>query len=62
MRPSSAAHPCVSLGLHQRLAGVKVQGTLEAGHSSSRAKAAPEVAKLVLLGQVSARAPLSLMR
>lgn len=59
--PSSAACPRVLLALHQSLAGGKVQGAPGAGHSGTTAKAAPEVAKLVLLGRVSAGAPLSLM-
>lgn len=43
--PSSIACPCVSLALYQR----EGAGWLGAGHSSARAKAAPETIKLVLL-------------
>lgn len=38
-----------------------MQGVLGAGRSGTGAKAAPEVAKLVLLRRVSAGTPLSLM-
>lgn len=50
-----------SLCLHQRLDGWRVQDALGDGHSNTRAKSAPEVAKLVLR-QVLARPPLCLVR
>lgn len=58
---SGAARPRVLLAFHRRPPGGKGQGVLGAGHSGTGAKAAPEVAKLVLAGRVSAGAPLSLM-
>lgn len=51
----------LSLCLYQRLAGWRMQGVLGDGHSSTRAKSAPEVAKLVLSRQVLARPPLRLL-